>query len=109
MKVKTPKPRKKYHLKATIYNKRGHVISRGENSYWKTHPVQVKTAQEVGRNDAIFLHAEIAALVKLKDWSKAHKIKIERYAEDGRPLPAKPCVICQRALDKAGIKIIEHT
>jgi deoxycytidylate deaminase len=103
------KARKKYSLTATIYNKRGHVISRGENSYWKTHPMQVKTAKEVGREDAIFLHAEIAALVRLKDWSKAHRIKIERYAEDGTPLLAKPCQICERALEKAGIQIIEHT
>ena len=103
------KARKKYSLTATIYNKRGHVISRGENSYWKTHPMQVKTAREVGREEAIFLHAEIAALVRLKDWSKAHKIVIERYSEDGRPLLAKPCEICEHALKKAGIQIIEHT
>ena len=102
-------PRKQFHLTATIYNKRGHVISRGENSYWKTHPMQVHLAKKAGREDAIFLHAEIAALVRLKDWSKAHRIKIERYAEDGTPLLAKPCEICERALEKAGIKIIEHT
>lgn len=94
---------------ATIYNKRGHVISRGENSYWKTHPMQIKTAKEVGREDAIFLHAEIAALVKLKDWSKAHKILVERYDAKGNPVIAKPCKICERALKKSGIEIIEHT
>ena len=101
--------RKQYHLTATIYDKRGRAISRGENSYWKTHPMQIKTAKEVGREDAIFLHAEIAALVKLKDWSKAHRIKVERYSVNGEPLLAKPCEICQRALKKAGIEIIEHT
>lgn len=103
------KPRKQFHIKATIYNKRGHVISEGTNSYWKTHPLQVKIAKSVGRDDAIFLHAEIAALVKLKDWSKAHRIKVERYDSKGNPLIAKPCKICQAALDRAGITIIEHT
>lgn len=100
---------KKYDLKATIYDKRGRVLSVGENSYWKTHPLQVKMAKQHGREDQIFLHAEIAALVKLKDWSRAHKIKVERYGKNGKPLIAKPCPICQAALDRAGISIIEHT
>lgn len=103
------KPRRQFKLKATIYNKKGHVISTGENSYSKTHPLQGKIAKEAGRPDAIFLHAEIAALVKLKDWNKAHKIFIERYSEDGKPLPAKPCEVCTIALQKAGIEIVEHT
>ena len=94
---------------ATIYDKRGRKISQGENSYWKTHPLQVKTAKEVGREDAIYLHAEIAALVKLKDWSRAHSILVERYDVHGNPKMAKPCKICHRALIKAGIHVIEHT
>lgn len=101
--------RKKYSLTATIYNKKGRVISTGENSYWKTHPLQVEMAEKHGRKDQIFLHAEIAALVRLKDWSKAYKIKVERYGKDGRPLIAKPCPLCQAALEKAGIQVIEHT
>ena len=101
--------RKQFSLKATIYDKRGRAISVGENSYYKTHPLQVKMAKEAGREDAIYLHAEIAALVKLKDWSRAHRIKVERYSSKGDPLIAKPCEVCQVALDKAGIKIVEHT
>ena len=100
--------RRKFYLKATIYDKRGRKLSEGHNSYWKTHPFQVKMAKEVGREDAIYLHAEIAALVKLKDWSKAHRIMIERYSKDGEPLIAKPCNVCQAALEKAGINVIEH-
>jgi len=103
------KKRKQYNLTATIFDKRGRVLSRGENSYWKTHPMQIHLAKKVGREDAIFLHAEIAALVRLKDWSKAHKIRVERYGNDGQPLLAKPCEICNAALKKAGIEVIEHT
>ena len=96
-------------MKATIYNKRGHVISKGENSYWKTHPLQGEMARKIGKPDAIYLHAEIAALVKLKDWSKAHRILVERYDEKGNPKTAKPCKLCQAALDRAGISVIDHT
>lgn len=103
------KPRKQFEIKATIFDKRGRVISSGENSYWKTHPYQYELAKENGKPEAIYLHAEIAALIKLKDWRRAHKILVERYDSKGNPVLAKPCKICQAALDKAGINIIEHT
>ena len=103
------KSRKKFKLTATIYNKRGHVIAIGENSYQKTHPLQVKLAHKHGRPGAIFMHAEIQALVRLKDWSKAYKIYIERYGDDGSPLPAAPCNICRAAIEEAGIVEVEHT
>jgi tRNA(Arg) A34 adenosine deaminase TadA len=103
------KARRKFDIKATIYDKRGRVLSSGENSYLKSHPLQGKLAKQVGRPEAIYLHAEIAALIKLKDWSKAHRIKVERYDVNGNPVIAKPCAICQSALRRTGIEIIEHT
>lgn len=106
---KRPRPRKKYRLQATIYNKKGHKLSVGENSYWKTHPLQGELSTKHGNGEQIFLHAEIAALVKLKDWSKAHRIKIERYDEAGNPKPANPCKLCRAAIERAGIEIVEHT
>lgn len=84
-------------------------MSVGENSYWKTHPLQGELSTKHGNGEQIFLHAEIAALVKLKDWSKAHRIKIERYDEAGNPKPANPCKLCRAAIERAGIEIVEHT
>jgi tRNA(Arg) A34 adenosine deaminase TadA len=102
--------RRQFKLKATIYDKKGRILSTGENSYQKTHPVQKQLAEEAGRPDAIFLHAEIQALVRLKDKaSQAHKIFIERYTATGIPVPAKPCEICTLGLEKAGIEIVEYT
>lgn len=101
--------RRKYSITAKIYDKRGRLLSSGTNSYTKTHPYQYKIACSVGRKDAIFLHAEIDALLRLKSTAKAHKIYIERYGHDGTPLPAAPCTICTKALESAGIKIIEFT
>lgn len=102
-------PRKRFKLKATIYDKRGRAISTGENSYYKSHPLQSQFAQEAGRPEAIYLHAEIHALTKLRYWERAHRIVIERYSNDGDPLPAKPCEICQHALNTVGVKVIEYT
>lgn len=104
-----PKPRKKFRLKATIYDKKGRVLTVGENSYDKTHPLQVQMAKKYGRPGQIFLHAEMAALVRLKRHHTAHKIYIERYSEHGEPLIAKPCPVCEGALREAGIEIIEYT
>ena len=96
-------------LTALIYNKRGRLLSVGQNSYVRTHPLQARAAREVGKPASIYLHAEIAALVRLKDWSKAHKLVVLRYTKDGQPAKATPCDICKRVIKLSGIKIIEST
>ena len=96
-------------ITALIYDKRGRLISVGRNSYTKTHPLQARCAAHVGLEHKIYLHAEVDALVKFKDWSKAHKIVITRYDKAGNPVNAKPCPVCQRAIAQAGIKEVEHT
>lgn len=99
----------RYNLEATIYDKRGRILSVGNNSYTKSHPLQGKFAEKVGKPDAIFLHAEMDALRKLKDWDRAYKIVVTRYDKNGEPVIAKPCKICNAAIKHAGIKHIEHT
>jgi deoxycytidylate deaminase len=101
--------RKKYSLTATIYDKRGNILSTGTNSYTKTHPYQYHLAKQVGRKDAVFLHAEIQAIIRLKHNPNAHKIVIERTGNNGDPLPASPCDICKLAIKNAGIKVIVHS
>ena len=104
-----PGTRKKYSLTATIYDKRGRVLSTGENSYSKTHPTQYHFAKQTGRPEAVYLHAEIAALVRLKDVDRAYKIVVERTGANGEALPAEPCPICKLAIEHAGIQVVEHT
>lgn len=99
---------KQYNLTAIITDKRGNILSIGKNSYVKTHPLQAKYAKRAGKDGAIFLHAEIAAIVKCKDLSKAHKITVMRI-ENGKELLAKPCKICMDAIQDAGIRYVEHT
>lgn len=99
----------KQNLTAIIYDRKGRVISVGKNSYVKTHPLQARLGAKTGKPEAIFLHAEVDALVRLKDWSKAHKMVVTRIGKDGGPLLAKPCPACQHAIEMAGIQHIEHT
>ena len=99
----------KHNITAIIYDKRGRPLSIGQNSYIKTHPLQLKMAEKVGLPEKKFMHAEISTIVKCKDLSKAHKIVIMRYTKDGKPANAKPCAICQAAIALTPIKIIEHT
>lgn len=98
-----------YSLTAEIYDKRGRLISSAKNNYSKTHPLQAKYASKVGINEAIYLHAEILAIVRCKDMNRAHKIVVKRFDKHGNPAIAKPCPICQAAIKDSGIKIIEHT
>lgn len=100
---------KKHNITAIIYDKRGRILSIGKNSYTKTHPLQFKYAAKTGQPYKQFLHAEIHAIVKCVDLSKAYKIVVYRYDNNGNPAVAKPCEICMSAIKAAGIKLIEHT
>lgn len=99
----------KQSLSAVIYDKRGKVLSVGFNSYIKTHPLQASHAKKAGQPEKQFLHAEIHAIVRCRDLSKAHRIFVSRWGNDGQPRLAKPCPICMSAIRAAGIEIIEHT
>ena len=96
-------------LTAIIYDKRGRVLSVGQNSYVKTHPIMAKYAERVGEPYKMYIHAEIAAILKCRNLSKAHKIFVSRYGKNGSPVNAKPCPICMMAIKEAGIEVIEHT
>jgi tRNA(Arg) A34 adenosine deaminase TadA len=101
--------KKRFSISAIIYDKRGNVLSIGNNSYVKTHPLQAEYARRAGEPHKVYLHAEISAIVRCRSLDKAHKIVIFRYMEDGSPAEARPCRICQEAIKVAGIKYVEHT
>ncbi len=98
---------KKYQIKATIFDKRGKIVSQAKNDYSKTHPKQKIFACKAGENHRIFLHAEILAIIRSK--GKGESIYIERYDANGKPMLAAPCKICQLAIKEAGIKEIRYT
>lgn len=99
----------KPNVTAFVYDKKGNVLGVGRNSYVKTHPLQAKAASAVGQPKRIFLHAEIDALTKVRDWSLAAKIVVVRRGAKGQELLAKPCPICEYVIKQTGIKQVEHT
>ena len=101
--------KKRFSIVATVYDKRGRVLTTGENSYEKTHPLQAKFAVQVGLDDKIYLHSEVSAVSKLKKHHKPYKIVVERYKEDGTQAMAKPCPICMEAIKAHGIRVVEWT
>lgn len=107
--LKLSKMGKKHAISAIIYDKKGRTISFGQNSYTKTHPLMAKISKAEGEPNRIYLHAEVAALVRLKDWSRAYSMFVSRYTGDGLPANAKPCLSCQRLIKITGIKHVEYT
>jgi tRNA(Arg) A34 adenosine deaminase TadA len=102
--------KRRYFIVAKCYDKKGMLLSVGINSYTKSHPIMAELATKVGHigDGKIYLHAEIAAILRAKD-KPIHRLTVERYDRHGQPVLAKPCPICQEAIKLFGIKIVEHT
>ena len=100
---------RRHHISAVIYDRRDRVLSVGQNSYVKTHPYQAELAKRAGEPYKQFLHAEVHAILKCSDLSRAHRIFVSRWDSNGRPMLAAPCHICRSAILAAGIKVVEHT
>ena len=96
-------------ITAVIYDRRGKVLSIGQNSYLKTHTTQAKWAIKAGYPEKQFLHAEIHAIIRCKDLTKAHRIFVARYNKQGEAGLAMPCPVCMTAIRASGIKHIEYT
>jgi tRNA(Arg) A34 adenosine deaminase TadA len=99
--------RKRPLITAMAYDKRGRLLSVGHNSYIRTHPLQAFYGAKAGKPNAVFLHAELAALLKAR--GKVHRLVVIRYNSKGVPVLAAPCPICQLALRDWDVKIVEHT
>ncbi len=99
--------KRRHKVIARTYNKRGHLLAVATNSFTKTHPLQAKYAERTGRNEAIYLHAEIRALLKSRE--QVYKMEILRMNANGMPVLAKPCAACALALAEFKVKEIIHT
>jgi tRNA(Arg) A34 adenosine deaminase TadA len=86
---------------------RSRVVVSATNLETKSHPTQAKFAQRVGLCEKIYLHAEIAALVKCRE--ECDTIVVARVNPQGKLRMARPCPICELALKEAGILKIHYT
>lgn len=98
----------KYKIAAIITDKRNKILSIGWNSYSKSHPLQFRWAKKNHNNHRIFLHAEISAIVRCKEGVPYH-IYIARVNRKGGVRLAKPCPICEMAIQDVGIKKVIYT
>ena len=98
---------RKYDITALAYDKRGKLLAIGHNSYVKTHPLQAKFSKKANKAEAVYLHAETAAMLKARQ--QVHKLVVLRYDKQGNPTLAKPCAACQLAIKHFGVKYVEHT
>lgn len=99
----------KYKLTALAYDKRGKLLAVGQNSYTRTHTLQASYGRRTGRPAAIYLHAELAALLKARSRGVVHRLVVMRFDKKGRPRPAAPCAACRMAINDFGVKHVEHT
>jgi len=98
---------RKQKVIAKAYDKRGRLLAVGENSYIKTHPLQAEFAEKAGNSLAIYLHAEIDALIKAK--GPVYKLSVERRLADGTLGNAEPCKICKLAIERAAVQVVEYS
>jgi len=89
-----------------ITDRKGRVLATGVNSR-KSHPMQSRFAKQCGRDDKIFLHAEISALIRCR--GEGHTLYVGRWRKDGAIGLARPCPICFGAIIDAGIRQVVYT
>jgi|TARA_A100001201_G_scaffold22058_2_gene24730 tRNA(Arg) A34 adenosine deaminase TadA len=98
----------KKQVGAILLNK-NRVVVTATNIETKTHPIQARFAERVGLHEKIFLHAEIAALVKCRE--ECDTIVVARLGGHNHDelRMAKPCPVCALALKEAGIDKVHYT
>ena len=93
---------------AVLLNK-NRVLATATNLETKTHPLQAKFAERVGLHQKIYLHAEIAALVKCRE--ECDTIVVARLGgHSGKELRnSKPCPVCELDLKEAGVEKVYYS
>lgn len=104
-----PIPRKGHQRHyCVISDRKGRIVAEGSNLYEKTHTIQARFAERVGKPGAICLHAELHCLIKAK--GRGDKLTVVRVGRSGEPRNSKPCAICELAIKESkNIKSVEYT
>lgn len=98
---------KPYSVGVFLLDKKGNILSFGQNSYFKSHPKQKRYASNNNPNK-VFLHGEIDALIRCR-FKKAHTMMLCRITKTGMIKLAKPCEGCLKAIIDSEIKRVYYT
>lgn len=96
-----------FRLGAVIVDRSKRILASSTNKMTKTHPVQKQWSKKFSNGKQIYLHAEIAALVKCR--KQPYAIYVARVLKDDTEAMARPCPVCMAALKEAGVKRIYYT
>lgn len=101
---------RKQRMVAIALDKKDNIVSIGFNNYTKTHPLQARVAKLLGFDQRIYLHAEVAALIRAASFKKkVYKLVVVRLGRCGKIMNAKPCPICEHLIKLHGVSVIEHS
>lgn len=96
-----------YKFCCIALNKKGNIIGMSYQKEDKSHPIQYFYAKQTQQPYKIFLHAEIATLIRSKN---PYLLFITRVDKDGNLVTSKPCAICQLAISNtSSLKHIYYT
>lgn len=101
-----PEPDRRHKMVAIILKGR-RIVAYGYNSS-KTHPEAQKTVEKHNLNAycSNAIHAEVSAISRS---SGGNRIFVARIRADGKFGLAKPCPICEKIIESAGIYKVEYT
>ncbi len=103
------KPKKRYTLVATCFDRKGRVIGTGTNEYHRSHPLMQEFALKAGESEEkIYRHAEFNAVLDAgrKD---VDSILVQRFHANGDMANAMPCPTCQQMLKSFGVRLVRYT
>lgn len=101
--------RKKYHITATAFDKKGRVISTGINEYNRSHPLFKHLSLLAGESEEkIYKHAEFSACIAAGR-KEIHTLLVQRHHNNGEPANAEPCKTCKLVLKYFGVKKVIFT
>lgn len=96
-----------FRVGAVILDKKGNIIAKDTNKMRKTHPVQARYAWKANREEKVFLHAEISAIIRCRK-AEPYKMFVARILRNGEPASSKPCEVCSLAIEEAGISYVHY-
>lgn len=103
------KPRRRYTLVATCFDRKGKVIGTGTNEYNRSHPLMQEFALKAGESEEkIYRHAELNAVLA-SGRKEIDSILVQRFHLNGDMANAMPCPTCQKMLKAFGIRVVKYT